>query len=165
MRYVFCFLFTLLIGCATAQQPQISLRAVPKKTPPHPQAVTHFLRARFEEAAGKRDRAIEELQAAVRYDTTSATLYGALARNLNAVRRFQQAIEPARRAVQIDPKNVQIRWLYYDALSRGLRDTTRAIDQLNAILRLAPRDLSAYQHLFQIYRARGATRQSHYIAR
>ena len=155
MRYVFCFLLTLLIGCATAQQPQISLRSVPKKTPPHPQAVTHFLRARFEEAAGKRDRAIEELQAAVRYDTTSATLYGALARNLNAVRRFQQAIEPARRAVQIDPKNVQIRWLYYDALSRGLRDTTRAIDQLNAILRLAPRDLSAYQHLFQIYRARG----------
>ena len=34
-------------------------------------------------------------------------------------------------------------------------DTTRAIDQLNTILRLAPRDLSAYQHLFQIYRARG----------
>jgi len=68
---------------------------------------------------------------------------------------FKNAVEPARRAVQIDPQNVQTRWLYYEALSRGLRDTTRAIDQLNAIVRLAPRDLNAYQHLFQIYGARG----------
>ena len=155
MRYIFCFLFTLLIGCATAQQPQISLRSVPKKAPPHPQAVTHFLRARFEEAAGKRDRAIEELQTAVQYDSTSATLYSTLARNLNAVRRFQDAVGPARRAIHIDPKNVQTRWLYYHALSRGLRDTTTAIDQLNAIVRLAPRDLSAYHQLLQIYNARG----------
>ncbi|MCY3872373.1 MAG: tetratricopeptide repeat protein [Gemmatimonadetes bacterium] len=159
MRYIFFCFLTLLIGCTTAQQPQISLRAVPKKAPPHPHAVTHFLRGRLAESAGQRDRAIEELQAAVRYDSTSATLYSALARNLNAIRRFKNAVEPARRAVQIDPKNVQIRWLYYEALSRGLRDTTRAIGQLNAIVRLAPRDLNAYQHLFQIYEARGQRRK------
>ena len=155
MRYTFLCLLTLLIGCTTAQQPQISLRSVPKKTPPHPQAVTHFLRARFAEAAGQRDQAISELRAAVQYDSTSATLYNALARNLNAVRRFQDAVEPARRAIQIDPKNVQTRWLYYHALSRGLRDTTTAIDQLNTIVRLAPRDLSAYNQLLHIYNARG----------
>lgn len=155
MRYTFFCLLTLLIGCATAQQPQITLRSVPKKASPHPQAVTHFLRARFAEVAGQRDRAIEELQAAVQYDSTSATLYSTLARNLNAVRRFQDAVGPARRAVHIDPKNVQTRWLYYHALSRGLRDTTTAIDQLNAIVRLAPRDLSAYHQLLQIYNARG----------
>ncbi len=154
MRYTFFCLLTLLIGCATAQQPQISLRSVPKKAPPHPQAVTHFLRARFAEATGQRDQAISELRAAVQYDSTSATLYSALARNLNAVRRFQDAVEPARRAVQIDPKNVQNRWLYYHALSQG-RDTTAAVDQLNTIVRLAPRDLSAYNQLLQIYNARG----------
>ena len=154
MRYTFFCLFTLLIGCATAQQPQISLRSVPKKAPPHPQAVTHFLRARFAEATGQRDQAISELRAAVQYDSTSATLYSALARNLNAVRRFQDAVEPARRAVQIDPENVQSRWLYYHALSQG-RDTTAAVDQLNTIVRLAPRDLSAYNQLLQIYNARG----------
>ena len=154
MRYTFFCLLTLLIGCATAQQPQISLRSVPKKAPPHPQAVTHFLRARFAEAAGQRDQAISELRAAVQYDSTSATLYSALARNLNAVRRFQDAAEPARRAVQIDPENVQNRWLYYHALSQG-PDTTAAVDQLNTIVRLAPRDLSAYNQLLQIYNARG----------
>ncbi len=155
MRYRFFSLLILLVGCATAQQPQITLQSVPEKAPPHPQAVTHFLRAQFAEAAGKRDRAIEELQAAVLYDSTSATLYSALARNLNAVQRFQDAVEPVRRAVQIDPKNAQTRWLYYRALSRGLRDTTTAIDQLNAIVRLEPRDLSAYDQLLQIYNARG----------
>ena len=154
MRYTFFCLLTLLIGCATAQQPQISLRSVPKKAPPHPQAVTHFLRARFAEATGQRDQAISELRAAVQYDSTSATLYSALARNLNAVRRFQDAVKPARRAVQIDPENVQNRWLYYHALSQG-RDTTAAVDQLNTIVRLAPRDMSAYNQLLQIYSARG----------
>ena len=154
MRYTFFCLLTLLIGCATAQQPQISLRSVPKKAPPHPQAVTHFLRARFAEATGQRDLAISELRAAVQYDSTSATLYSALARNLNAVRRFQDAVKPARRAVQIDPENVQNRWLYYHALSQG-RDTTAAVDQLNTIVRLAPRDMSAYNQLLQIYSARG----------
>ena len=151
MRYTFFCLLTLLIGCATAQ---LSLRSVPPKASPHPQAVTHFLRARFAEAAGQRDQAISELRAAVQYDSTSATLYSALARNLNAVRRFQDAVEPARRAVQIDPENVQNRWLYYHALSQG-RDTTAAVDQLNTIVRLAPRDLSAYNQLLQIYNARG----------
>ena len=165
MRYTFFCLFTLLIGCATAQQPQISLRSVPKKAPPHPHAVTHFLRARFAESAGQRDRAIEELQAAVQYDSTSATLYSALARNLNAVRRFQQAVEPARRAVQIDPKDVQIRWLYYEALSRGLRDTTRAIDQLN--YHCAPRAARSecLSTSFPDLQGQRAARQSHNLAR
>lgn len=162
MRYPFMLLIALLLaGCVSAQQPQIALRAVPSpKTSPDPHAVTHFLRARFAESTGQRDVAIRELKAAVHYDSTSATLYGALARNLNAVRRFRDALDPARRAVRLDPKNVQNRWLYYRALSRGVRDTAAAIGQLNAIARLAPADLTAHHHLLQIYSARGQRAQA-----
>lgn len=162
MRYPFMLLLALLLaGCVSAQQPQIALRAVPSpKTSPDPHAVTHFLRARFAETTGQRDVAIRELKAAVQYDSTSATLYGALARNLNAVRRFRDALDPARRAVRLDPKNVQNRWLYYRALSRGVRDTAAAIGQLNAIARLAPEDLTAHHHLLQIYSARGQRAQA-----
>ena len=160
MRYTSILLLALLAGCVTAQQPQITLRAIPKKTAPDPRAVTHFLRARFAETAGQRDHAIDELQVAVQYDSTSATLYGALARNLNAVRRFQAAVEPARRAVRLNPKNVPNRWLYYHALIRGPRDTTAAIDQLNAIARRAPADLTAHHHLLQIYSTRGQRAQA-----
>ena len=164
MRYTSIPLLALLLaGCVTAQQPQITLHAIPaSKTPPDPHAVTHFLRARFAEATGHRDVAVQELKAAVQYDSTSATLYGALARNLNAVRRFRDALDPARRAVRLDPKNVQSRWLYYRALIRGPRDTTAAIGQLNAIARLAPEDLTPHHHLLQIYSARG--QRAHAIA-
>ncbi len=155
MRYTAILLLIALVSCGTTQQPQIVLRAVAKKSPPKPKAVTHFLRARFAEAEGQRDLAIDELKAAVRYDSTSATLYGALARNLNAVQRFQDAVQPARRAVRLAPENVQNRWLYYHAVSRGPRDTTIAVEQLNAIARLRPRDLSAYHQLLQIYSTRG----------
>lgn len=164
MRYTSIPLLALLLaGCVTAQQPQITLRAIPtSKTSPDPHAVTHFLRARFAETTGHRDVAVQELKAAVQYDSTSATLYGALARNLNAVRRFRDALDPARRAVRLDPKNAQSRWLYYRALIRGTRDTTAAIGQLNAIARLAPEDLTAHHRLLQIYSARG--QRAHAIA-
>lgn len=154
MRYTFAFLLTLCIGCA-AQQPQIILRPVPKKAPPSPLAVTHFLRARFAETLGERDRAILELKTAVSYDSTSATLYSALVRNLNALQRFNDALDPAKQAVRLAPTDVQNRWLYYHALTRGAQDTTAALAQLNTIVRLQPHSLGAYDQMLQIYSAQG----------
>ena len=158
MRYI-ALLLTLCIGCA-AQQPQIVLRPVPKKVPPPPRAVTHFLRARFAETLKEHDRAIYELKAAVQYDSTSGTLYSALGRNLNALRRFNDALDPARRAVRLAPRDVENRWLYYHALTYGAKDTTAALAQLNTIVRLQPRALRAYHQMLQIYSARGERAKS-----
>jgi len=159
MRYKFALLLALCFGCA-AQQPQIVLRPVPKKNPPSPRAVTHFLRARYAEAYKEHDRAIHELKAAVSYDSTSATLYSALGRNLNARGRFNDALDPTRRAVRLAPKDLQNRWLYYHALARGAKDTIAALAQLHAIVRIQPRSLGAYDQLLQIYSARGQRAKS-----
>ena len=156
MRYISILLFIVFTGCATTQQPHITLRPVPKRVPPQPQAVKHFLRAQFAEKFLKQhDQAIYELQNAVRYDSTSATLYSALARNLTQVRRYKDAVKPAQQAVSLDPKDVETRWHYYQALNLGLRDTATAIMQLDAMINLDPKELKAYDELLQIYSGRG----------
>lgn len=151
----YILLFLIFAGCAT-QQPQISLRPVPKAEPPPPRAVNAFVAAKVAEQRGDRDRAINALRVAIEYDTTSATLYGALARNLTARQRFAEAVEPARKALKIDPQDVQNRWYLYHGLIKGKNDTTQAIQELQHIVKMPHANpLPAYDQLLQIYGARG----------
>jgi tetratricopeptide (TPR) repeat protein len=147
-------LLLFLLGCA-AQQSHITLRPVQKKSPP-PQAVNAFVAAKVAEMKGDRDRAIHALRFAIQHDSTSATLYGALARNLIARQRFSEVIEPSRLAIQIDPTNVQNRWYLFHGLIKGEKDTTGAIEELKSIVGSKNANvLPAYDQMLQIYGARG----------
>jgi tetratricopeptide (TPR) repeat protein len=153
-RYTILLLF--IVGCA-AQQPQITLRPIEIKAPP-PQAVNAFIAAKLAEMKGDRDEAIHALRFAIQHDTTSATLYGALARNLNARQRYSEAVEPAQRAVQIDPNDVENHWHLYRGLVTGNKDTILALQELQAIVKvknISP--LQAYVQMLQIYGARNQT--------
>ncbi|MBT5832188.1 MAG: tetratricopeptide repeat protein, partial [Candidatus Latescibacteria bacterium] len=153
-RYTFLLLF--LVGCA-AQQPQIDLRPVEKETPPPPpQAVNAFIAAKMAEDRGNIDLAINALQVAIQHDSTSATLHGALARNLNARQRYVNAVEPAQRAVKIEPTNANYRFDLYRSLITGKKDTLSALQELQAIVTMANRyHLRAYDQMLQIYSAQG----------
>ncbi|MCZ6631832.1 MAG: tetratricopeptide repeat protein [bacterium] len=137
-------------GCATTQ-PQITLRPVPQKRTPHPEALSYFIHAKVAEMTGRREAAIQALYAAVGLDSTSAILYGSLARNLNARRRYTESVEHARQAVQLDPQSIEHRWLLYRALMQGPKDTIQAIVHLKALAHKTPRPLRAYDQLMQIY--------------
>ncbi len=148
-RLIFLF---LLIGCAASQPPPIALRPV-RTPPPNPDALGYFIDAKLFEMKGQRKEAVKALYAAVSADTTSATLYGALSRNLNALRRFSEAVVPARLAVHLAPRNLENRLYLYNALIEGPKDTVSAVKQLEAITRLAPNPLRAYDGLLKIYTA------------
>lgn len=160
-QYVLLCCFLIFAGCA-AQQPQIAIRPVEKEAPqppPHPLAVTHFLQAKLAEANGMRTHAVEELRAAVMYDTTSATLYGTLAEHLNHTGNFSEAIVPALRAVRLKPGDTEHRWQLFHALIRGERDTAAALSQLETIASLDAHPLGAYDQMLQIYSARQQDKQ------
>ncbi|MDA0711224.1 MAG: tetratricopeptide repeat protein, partial [bacterium] len=147
-------LVLFLAGCA-AQQPQIRIRPVEKPTPPPTQAINAFIAAKLAELKGDPDRAIHALTYAIQFDSTSATLYGALARNLNARHRFAEAVDPARRATEIDPGDPETRWHLYRGLIAGAKDTTEALQTLQAIIdmdRISP--LQAHVQMLQIYASR-----------
>ena len=147
-HYVRLCCFLLLTGCA-AQQPHIAIRPVEKKapSPPHPLAVNHFLRAKLAASRDMPAHAIEELRAAVHYDTTSATLYGMLAEYLNRAGKFSEALAPAQRAVRIQPGDINHRWELYNALIRGVKDTTAALSQLETLASLDAYPIGAYDQM------------------
>ena len=149
-------LVLLSLGACAATQPSgISLRPIPKPTPPNPDALSHFVEARLHEMRGRRDQAIVSLKAAISIDTTSATLYGALARNLAARNRYREVVDPARRSLALDPENLTVRWLYYESLLGGTGDTTQALAQLERIARVEPQPIKAFDQMLKIHDARG----------
>ena len=141
-----------LLGCAASNPPGLLLR--PVRTPPsHPEALSHYIDAKLAEIKGQRAVAVRALHAAIAIDTTSATLYSALVRNLNGLQRYTEAIVPARRSVRLEPRNLEHRWLLYHALINGPRDTSSAVAQLETIAQTDPDPLRAYDQLQQIYTA------------
>ena len=114
----------------------------------------HFIDAKRFRLSGQIEEAVESLRAAIAIDSTAATLYSSLARNLISLNRIAEADEAARRAVRLKPLDTSHRWLLYDTLVKGQRDTLLATAQLEAITRLNPSDFRAYAHLLQVYTSR-----------
>ena len=146
------FGFTGIAGCAAPQQAVDPPRAEPRGT--NSRALGHFIDAKRYKLAGQIEEAVASLRAAIAIDSTAATLYNSLAHNLISLNRIAEAGEAARKAVRLEPRAPAHRWLLFDTLAKGQRDTTLATAQLEAITRLKPADFRAYAHLLQIYAAR-----------
>ena len=149
----FLILAGALAACASTQS-DIILRPESKVSPPNPVALTHFVNAHLFELQGRRDRAIVLLRSAIAIDSTSATLYTALARNLGALNRHEEAILPARKSLNLQPNDLNTRWVYYKALMVGAGDTTEALNQLELIAKADPNPLMAYDGMIRIHRSR-----------
>lgn len=138
-----------IAGCAAPGQTVKPPQPEPRGT--DSRALGHFIDAKRFKLAGQIDEAVESLRAAIAIDSTAATLYNSLARNLISLNRIAEADEAARKAVRLEPGSPDHRWLLYDTLVKGQRDTLLATAQLEAITRLDPSDFRAYTHLLQIY--------------
>lgn len=147
-------ILVVVAACASSQQSGVALRPVPKPTPADPIALSHFVDARLYELRGQRVQAIASLRAAIAIDTTSATLYGALARNLIARDRYADAAGPARKSLNRNPDDLRIRWIYFESLLSGVGDTTSALDQLEIIARRGRDPLKAFDRMLKIHDAR-----------
>ena len=150
--YIHVALLLTLSGCGASRPPDIVVRPM-APPPPDPEAVGHYIDAKRFEMQGEREAAVLAIRAAIATDSSSSTLYGALARNLNALRREAEALDPARRAVRLSPAEVEYRWQLYQALISGVRDTAAAVEQLETITHLNPGQVAAYDHLLRIFRA------------
>ena len=146
------FLSGSLAACAATQpSPVIPLNI--SKRPPDPKALKHYIDAKILEMKGQSAAAARALRAAIAIDSTSATLYKALCRNLMTLQRHDEAVGPSRKAVALDPKDLESRWIHQNALLKGARDTASAVEQLRAIAQLDSNPLPAYHALLQIYSA------------
>jgi tetratricopeptide (TPR) repeat protein len=144
----------LLVAITSCAAPSKTILSPEIKTRPElpPDALAFFIDAKMLEMKGRRGEAISALNSAIRIDSTSATLYGSLARNLAALHRYQNAVAPARKAVRLSPSDASHRWLLYKTLMEGTRDTASAVEQLEAMALITPNDLRVYTPLLQTYK-------------
>jgi tetratricopeptide (TPR) repeat protein len=68
--------------------------------------------------------------------------------------RHEEAILPARKSLNLQPDDLNTRWVYYRALMVGAGDTTEALTQLELIAKADPNPLMAYDGMIRIHRSR-----------
>lgn len=95
-------------------------------------------------------RAIIEYQNALKYDTTSATIYGQLGETYVSLNYYSDAQDAYEKAVQLDPENHE----YHRMLAQLYQVNQKpeaSIFQWRETIRLAPDDAEAYFILADIY--------------
>lgn len=140
-----------LVGCATAPPAGVDLRTDPPPPPPDPVAFSYYVTAKSAELKGNHARAAHALTRAVGIDSSSATLHRLLARNLAALNRFEEALAPASRAADLNPNGLENRWVRYNALITGARDTVVALAELDRIAAISPAPIRALDTRLRIH--------------
>ncbi|MSS71636.1 MAG: tetratricopeptide repeat protein [Candidatus Latescibacteria bacterium] len=122
--------------------------------PVNREAMGYLISAKVKELQQQYARAAEDLERAVALDSTSATLYRALAENHLRANNSKAALAAARRAVALNSTSGELHRLLFETL-RSAGDDSAAAVELESILTLDPQDMNAYARLSEIYQRTG----------
>ncbi|MBI4472389.1 MAG: tetratricopeptide repeat protein [Acidobacteria bacterium] len=149
-------LLLLLLGLtlpALAQAPAESQRA---------QAYYHFSRARLLDDQGQWEEAIKAYNEALKYDANNSLIYSEMAQTYANHRRIREAVEMARRAIQLDNNNIEahklLSQIYIQRITNAnaqqppsTEDVNEAIREFEEIVRIDPSERTAYLMLGRLY--------------
>ena len=156
--YVLIFIALILVGCASSKK-TVSTSTEPsssevqkltyKQDFNQDKAIEHFIAGQVYELKGDYASAILEYQDALRYDK-SPGIYNAIAKSYHKIGKHSLAVQMAQEAVRLDPSNIAYRETLVD-IYIGTFETQKAIDELEAILRLDSLNYGALFSLAQLY--------------
>jgi tetratricopeptide (TPR) repeat protein len=128
------------------------------------QSYYHYALSKWYEDDGDLDKALSEMQLAVRFNEADSTVHVALADILAQLGRMSEATDAAQKASQLDPKNPEPHWLLASVYlrqsesgqgARGRQASGEALDkavqELEAMKAAAPNDQRAYFALGACY--------------
>jgi tetratricopeptide (TPR) repeat protein len=150
-RLIVVLAFLAGTGPASAQTSEPA--ATPEK-PVNRRAMAYLISAKMKELRQQYAQAAADLEQAVALDSTSATLYRALAENYLRSNNPKAALGAARRAVALNSTSVELHRLLFEAL-RAVGDDSTGAAELESILKLDPQDMNAYARLSEIYQRTG----------
>ncbi len=112
-------------------------------------AIEHFIAGQVYELKGDYASAILEYQDALRYDK-SPGIYNAIAKAYRKIGKHSLAVQMAQEAIRLDPSNIAYRETLVDIYIETF-ETQKAIDELEAILRIDSLNYGALFGLAQLY--------------
>jgi tetratricopeptide (TPR) repeat protein len=137
-----------LVGCA-ARRPPVPGEE-PVESQPHPQALDHFIRGVVYDQQGEITRAISEYRRALKYDSTSASIYLALAEDYFALKLYEDALSHLYTGLNYDTLNIDILQFLSDLLLRT-HQADSAIHYLNRLVTHYPEESQYHHNLATLY--------------
>jgi len=116
----------------------------------NPLAVSHFIDGTFYYLKGDFAMAALEFMDALRYDSTSATIYLALARAYINLGKVENGIKNVRKSLEIDPENreaIEILARFYEVSDNPIR----AEKEYERLLKIDPKDIELLYTLGRVY--------------
>ncbi len=123
-------------------------------------ALAHFVEGRSFEENGEVDKALEAYRKVLNVDPGQSELAVQVATLLSKQDSFPQAIDVLKDAIKANPKDsgpyLQLAFIY----AKYLKRTDQAVDYANRAINLDPRNIDAYQRLFEIELAAGEEKKA-----
>lgn len=146
---VISFLSLLWVGCASRRQPAVTEEQT-IQAEPSPQALDHFLRGVIYDQQGELTRAIAEYRRALKFDSTSGSIYQALAEDYLALRLPDDAISLLYTALKYDSLDVEVLQFLSDVLVQvGRLDSAASL--LDRLVRNHPDEPSYHLNLANVH--------------
>ncbi|MCS7239290.1 MAG: tetratricopeptide repeat protein [Thermoguttaceae bacterium] len=146
------------VGLGNYPQAEALFRKVIAKSPHRPETYVQLAEL-LDRRLGRPDEAQGVLDELVAKMPHSCTAWALRADYLRSRRRFQEALQSAEKALQLDRKNVPALMVAAEC-ARELRDFDRALRFAQAAVELAPRLLQAYQVKANVEVAAGRTAEA-----
>jgi tetratricopeptide (TPR) repeat protein len=137
-----------LTGCASRQPPAPSVE--PAEPERHPQALDHFIRGVVFDQQGEITRAIGEYRRALLFDSTSASIYLALAEDYFALKLYEDALAHLYAGLKFDSLNVEILQFLSDLLLRT-NQADSAVFYLKRLVTHYPGKTDYHHNLATVY--------------
>jgi len=153
MRKISAFLLVILFGSiAAAQSPRVASKV---SASPESEAQYHFVQARLAEAIGDFTTALAEYESALKADPKNAQLMAEYAASLAGMDRYEEALQKAKKAIEMDAGNVDAHLLVGDINFRlaGKDSAARAtaVQEYETVLKLDAENSSALSSLGRYY--------------
>ncbi|HEY2933911.1 MAG TPA: tetratricopeptide repeat protein [Acidobacteriota bacterium] len=149
------FVLVMMFFFSVLAEAQSSRAGVKAPLSQESEAQYHFMQARLAEAIGDFTTALAEYEAALKADPKNAQLMAEYAASLAGMDRYEEALQKAKKAIEIDSSNVDAHLLLaemnFRLAGRDSSARTAAIAEYEAVLKLDPENPSALSALGRYY--------------
>ncbi|MBU1882178.1 tetratricopeptide repeat protein, partial [bacterium] len=106
--FVILIVASLFIGCSSSRKARLTEAPVVESSEPSPQALDLFIKGVVYDQQGEITRAIASYRKALQFDSTSASIYLALAEDYLALNLYDDVFEHLHSALRYEPLNAEV---------------------------------------------------------
>jgi tetratricopeptide (TPR) repeat protein len=147
--FINLFIF-LLLGCASGTKVKKTDASESRKNIRNERAYNHFLEGELYDFQDQYEKGLIEYYQSLLYDSSSAQIYKAIARDHMRLQQYSSAVEYLKRAHKLDPQEKEV-LNYLGEAYYNLKEFPKAISYYEQLFALDPYNTSVQNNLIYLY--------------